>query len=193
MKVIDISKGFLSAPVYPGDPKPELTLATDRRKGDMCTASNLYASVHTSTHWDAYSHFSDNGISIDQMPLEHFMGKCLVISVPRGEVPDAYLAEKIPQGSKRVLIKGGGKSYLSPSAGNILEKKGVITIGTDHWSVGNLDTEEAVHKPILDKHIAILEGLDLSKVEDGEYMMYALPIKFEGCDGAYTRAILIEE
>ena len=39
----------------------------------------------------------------------------------------------------------------------------------------------------------ILEGLDLSKVPDGEYELVALPVKLVGMDAAPVRAILLEK
>jgi len=42
-------------------------------------------------------------------------------------------------------------------------------------------------------HIAILEGLQLFKVEAGIYNLIALPLKISGSDGSPTRAVLLQD
>ena len=46
------------------------------------------------------------------------------------------------------------------------------------------------HQALLEVGIWIIEGLDLSQVEPGEYELICLPIKVEQSDGAPARAIL---
>ena len=47
-----------------------------------------------------------------------------------------------------------------------------------------------MHHHLLNNQIAILEGLNLSKVNEGEYELICLPLKLVDCDGAPVRAIL---
>ncbi len=41
--------------------------------------------------------------------------------------------------------------------------------------------------------VVLLEGLDLSQVEAGDYSLLCLPIKLQGSDGAPARAVLMRE
>ena len=41
--------------------------------------------------------------------------------------------------------------------------------------------------------VPILEGLDLSGVPDGNYILAAFPLKLEGLEAAPVRAVLLEE
>jgi arylformamidase len=41
--------------------------------------------------------------------------------------------------------------------------------------------------------VTLLEGVDLSRVGEGYYSIFCLPLKLEGSDGAPARVILIEE
>jgi len=43
------------------------------------------------------------------------------------------------------------------------------------------------------KGIVILEGLDLSAVEPGNYFLIALPMKIGGAEGAPVRAFLADD
>ena len=44
------------------------------------------------------------------------------------------------------------------------------------------------------KHLkAILEGVCLEEVEQGDYLLCAQPLKLRGCDGAPCRAVLVED
>jgi len=46
------------------------------------------------------------------------------------------------------------------------------------------------HVTILGAGIAVIEGLDLSEVEPGDYELICLPLKIAGADGAPARAVL---
>jgi arylformamidase len=47
-----------------------------------------------------------------------------------------------------------------------------------------------LNEDIKNNQIAILEGLNLSKVDSGKYELICLPLKLVDCDGAPVRAIL---
>jgi len=49
-----------------------------------------------------------------------------------------------------------------------------------------------VHKLLLEHDVVILEGLDLSAVGPGTYLLVALPLKLQGADGAPARVVLVE-
>jgi arylformamidase len=47
-----------------------------------------------------------------------------------------------------------------------------------------------VHRQVLQRGIAVLEGLVLRDVPAGTYELIALPLKLVGCDGSPVRAVL---
>ena len=61
-----------------------------------------------------------------------------------------------------------------------------LLVGTELLSVGDAE----IHKILLRAEVAVLEGLDLSAVPEGEYGLIALPAKWGGLDGAPVRAVL---
>jgi len=191
MEIIDISREFFSAPLYPGAEQPELIRISDRKRGDQCTLSAVVAEVHTGTHGDAPSHFIDSGAHIADMPLSSYIGPCCVMDFDGdGEIDDALL-EGIPAGTQRLLMKHAEKRYFTAAAGKILEEKGIVCIGTDGLSVGCLENEQEAHRSLLEAGIAVLENLDLSRAEPGMYFLSAAPIKMAGSDGAPVRAVLL--
>jgi arylformamidase len=50
-----------------------------------------------------------------------------------------------------------------------------------------------VHKILLAAEIILLEGLNLSDVEQGAYQLICLPVKIQEVDGAPCRALLVKE
>lgn len=184
MKIIDISRGIMKAPVYPGDPKPELTKISDISQGNEYNVSVLKACVHAATHIDSPSHCFPEGESIEQLALEKYIGKCKVISIDT-EMKGENIGE-IDMGDKNILLIKGSFLLDKKNCEKIIAK-GVSTIGTEMDTIG----DNEIHRFLLQKNIGIIEHLDLINVSEGEYFLFAPPIKIEGSDGAFTRAVLI--
>lgn len=96
------------------------------------------------------------------------------------------------------LITGDGFhpdfTYLLPDAARYLAETGIKTLGFDYLSVEKLDNPvPEVHYLLLSNNIVIIEGLDLTRVDPGEYQIVALPLKIKDGNGSPTRVILIEE
>ena len=193
MRFIDISRDLLTAPVYPGDPEPSVEHFYSIKGGDDCNLSAVYACVHTGTHADAPLHFIEDGASIDTVPLDVYVGPCTVIAVREGVITGEYVNRHFPRNCERLLIKGDGKAVFMDSAAEEAVSLGVKLIGTDANSIGYKDNQIKPHKAFLSKGIAILEGLDLSEVEPGNYFLIAPPVKLGGLEGAPVRAILATE
>jgi len=49
-----------------------------------------------------------------------------------------------------------------------------------------------VHRELLSHGCIIIELLDLSTVEEGDYTMVALPLRLTGLDGSPARVVLID-
>ncbi len=193
MKYHDITRELISAPLYPDAPQPQLEQLAKMSEGAPYNFSILHANLHAGTHIDAYHHFCDGELDAAEMPLEHFIGPCYVLSVPENCLVGAeFFKDNLPGGFKRLLLKSGGTSYLAPDAGAYLIEEGLITVGSDAWSVAPAEDEGSIHLPFLSNHVAIIESLDLSGVEDGEYFLVAAPLKIKGAEGASCRALLFE-
>ena len=191
MKYYDITRELLSSPVYPGDREPELETVFDMHEGADFNLRSLSCSLHAGTHCDAFLHFCRNGRDIASMPLEHFFGPCLVLSVQEGGlITEEDLRDRLPEGTMRLLLKSGGTSFLAPSGAAFLLHRGILTLGTDASSVAPPDNEAGIHVPLLSGGVALIESLWLEEVPDGEYFLSAAPLKIRGAEGAPCRAVL---
>ena len=86
------------------------------------------------------------------------------------------------------------EDFIAPDgeAAKYLVKLGVKVIGVDYLSVAPFTDPEPTHKILLKAGVLIIEGLDLSGVEPGEYTLYCLPLKIGGADGAPARVLLMD-
>ena len=180
-------------------------LAERRRtsRGDAANASAVNMSVHAGTHLDAPFHFIEGGVTIDAMPVEHFVGPALVHQVEADRYITREHVEAIPlQGDDKVLFKTRNSRLLHQSdyvadfaafsveAAEALVERGVRLVGLDYLSVAHADTQVPVHRAFLDHGVVLLEGIDLSAIAPGRYELMALPIRLRGADGAPCRAVL---
>lgn len=193
MNIIDISRPLLTTIEYPGDPETRLDRVRSIEKGDSCNLSAVYACVHTATHADAPSHFLEGAETIDKVDLNKYIGHCTVIEVPPGVITGEYVDKYFPKQCERLLIKGDAQSFFMESAAYELLDSGLCLIGTDADSVGKSGNQLKPHKAFLQNGVAIIENLDLSAVEPGDYYLIALPVKMGEIDGAPVRAVLIDD
>ena len=195
MKIIDISQEILSCRVYEGDPVPQGERIADMKKGGTYNLSTLSMCAHNGTHVDAPLHFYEDGKSVDQMSLEHFVGECFVAEAS-GSIgsQEAYqILEKANalKAQKRILIKG--EAVVTEEAAQIFANAEVLLVGVESQSVGPEKAPMRVHKILLGKNVALLEGLVLENAREGRYLLNAAPLNIRGFEGSPCRAVLIEK
>jgi arylformamidase len=191
MKVYDISQEVFSCKVYPGDPNPERIVMKSFEKGDGYHLTAFSMCAHNGTHVDAPIHFLADGKTVDQIPLEQFVGQCLVI-YHQGDVTGedaAKMVEKL-QGIPRLLISG--TATVTKAAAHIFADAKLLLVGNESQSVGPEDAPSAVHKILLGNGVVLLEGIVLTNIPEGKYLLCAAPLNLADSDGAPCRAILIE-
>ncbi len=192
LRIIDITKDLITTEPYPGDPAPELSVFASIAGGDSCNLARLYTTLHCGTHADAPLHFIENGKTINSVPLGKFLGECRVIEVDTEMITGEYVDKHFPKGTKRVLIKSGGKAYFEKTGAEEAAYLGYELIGTDSNSIGSAADQINPHRAILSEDIAVLENLDLSAVAPGQYFLVALPVKINGVEAAPVRAVLLD-
>ena len=186
---------------------PPLEFVERRRisKGDQNNASALAMSVHSGTHIDAPFHFVDGGPTIEEIPVERFVGPALVHAVEAERyITKEHVDSIVLNGATLVLFKTHNSKLLhepeydpdfaafSVEAAEALVAKGVDLVGLDYLSVAHADEQVPVHRAFLDHGVVLLQGIDLSAVDPGLYELSCLPIRLHGSDGAPCRAILRE-
>lgn len=191
MKIYDITQELFSCEVYPGDPAPKKEILCSTHKGDVCNLTALSMCAHNGTHIDAPYHFFGEGKTVDLLPLTKTVGEAYVAE-GRGNITaeDAAAILKKANGISRILIKGD--VTVTAEAARVFADAGIDLLGNESQTVGPKDAPMEVHKILLSKDIVLLEGIRLSEVPEGKYLLCAQPVNLGGCDGAPVRAILIE-
>lgn len=188
----DISRDTINTPVYDGDPETVAQRIKCIDDGDGYNLTEISMSVHSGTHIDAPLHFCEDGKSIDNIRLNTFFGKCTVISIS-GILTGDDMERLLPYCKRRVLFHGEGKTFISHSAAIVLSESRVVLVGTDAASIAPSFDEDKTHRQLARAGIAILENLNLSEIDDGEYDLCAFPIKLGGLEAAPCRAIILEQ
>ena len=191
MKLYDISQEVFSCAVYPGDPEPrkQTLCATGAGDGYNLTAFSMCA--HNGTHIDAPFHFLPEGKTVDRMGLIPFVGPCYV-AWHRGDVTAADARQILDrsQGTQRLLI--AGPVTVTAEAAEVFAGENLLLLGNEGQTVGPADAPMEVHKILLGREVALLEGILLDGVPEGHYFLSAAPLNLAGADGAPCRACLVD-
>ncbi|MGM8214891.1 arylformamidase [Bacillaceae bacterium W0354] len=201
--IIDISRRLNNeTPTWPGDAPFSYQLTWSKEETGSVNVGQLTTSCHTATHVDAPFHFDSHGLTIDQLPLDIFIGEALVVDVStKAELLVTDFEDYDLTGVRRLLLKTESWSddslfpesipVIDPQLGAFFRKKGVELLGVDLPSVDPLDSKTLeTHHALQENGVFILEGLKLTDVEPGTYRLSALPLYIEGADGSPVRAIL---
>jgi len=202
-RVFDVSRVLDStAACWPGDMPFSFRLSRRIQDGASVNVGALTTSVRAGTHCDAPFHFDDNGLAVDQISLEPFLGPAWVVDVCG--CPDdwrAPLAGIDLRQTPRLLFRTNGWPdtaifpnwipVMDPGLPDWLARRGIVLVGVDLPSVDPLDSKALErHHALCRQGIAILEGLWLAAVPEGAYELIAPPLKIRGGDGAPVRALL---
>lgn len=192
MKIYDISQEVFSCAVYPGDPKPERRTLSATAAGDLYNLTAFSMCAHNGTHIDAPFHFLGEGKTVEQLPLEVFVGDCFVAR-HEGNVTaaDAKCILQKALGAERILISG--PATVTEEAATVFAASGIRLLGNESQTVGPESNPMQVHLILLRSGIALLEGVVLTDVPEGRYLLSAAPLNLAGTDGAPCRACLITD
>ena len=191
MKIYDISQEVFSCGVYPGDPKPQKQVLSATAAGDGYNLTAFSMCAHNGTHIDAPFHFLSEGKTVDELPLEIFVGDCFVAR-HCGAVTAAHARDILQKsgGAGRILIAGSATVTLE--AAEVFAAAPIRLLGNESQSVGPEEAPMAVHLALLSRGIALLEGVVLKDIPEGEYFLSAAPLNLSGADGAPCRAVLLK-
>ncbi len=173
--------------------------------------------LHVGTHIDAPCHILKNTKSLDQFPIDKFIGKAIVIPCQyKEEINLEYLQtyqEKIAHIDFILFFTGwqykwNTKEYFEDcpiptrEAANWLATFKLKGIGFDAFSVGKIISAKKItsenmpnHYILLEKEILLIENLtNLDKLPDSIFSFQCLPLNIENADGSPVRAIaMIDE
>lgn len=189
---------------WPTDPAVSIRKTGLISQGNSCNVSEITLGSHCGTHIDAPYHFEENGIKIDQIPLEYLVGNVTVFDINNKEKIDLEDLKLLQlRNCKRVIFKTVNSTYwklsefkkdfvyITKEAARYLTDSDIRLVGIDYLSVEKFQSKYAdTHHILLRKGIIIVEGLDLSNVKAGDYELIALPLKIKDGDGSPARVVL---
>lgn len=211
MPIIDLTYPITAdMPVFPGSPAPEIR-AIARLAESGFREKRLCLASHTGTHVDAPNHLLPRGKTLDQFPVNHFVGPgfCIdVSSVPDGIIEWAVLKvyeEKLRECELVILRTGWGHFWgtpryfsgypvLTPEAARALAACNIKAVGVDTLSVDRVDAVDLpVHRILMEDNVLIIENLArLDRLTEGRInQLCCLPLHLKDADGAPARVIAI--
>ncbi len=211
MKPIDLSLLIEpKIPLFPGAPPPQ-SISWENIKENGYNLELLFMSSHTGTHIDAPYHFSEDGLTVEKIPLNRLIQNAILIkifkkrnqSITISDIKDFERKhEPIPQNSTIVFYtnwqKNSKKSYfftenpgLNENAAKYLVSKNINLVGIDSPSIDlGKNSKFPVHKIFSKKNILIVENLDnLEKIPSQKFLFSIFPLKLKGASGSPIRAV----
>jgi arylformamidase len=188
---------------YPGDDNIAFGEVCTIAETGPCNVTSLENwTTHFLTHVDPPRHFVAAGATLEDVAIDRWMQPAIVVEVSG----DAVTSADIPAcDGKAVLFKTRNSDapkdrfatdhvYVSKEAAESLVAEGATLAGVDYLSIDRYGDEDyPAHRTLLGNDVLILEGLDLSGINPGEYFLVALPLRIANGDGSPVRAVLIEE
>lgn len=138
-----------------------------------------------------------NARGIADFPMKLLTGRVLVANIPKEinrEALDA-LEERfagIEKGA-RVLLRTNHSekgARFSVDTANWLAEKGVALVGAEAGAISGGKEEQEVYHSLFSRGIWLVEGLDLTAVEEGYYKMICCPLHIENAVSAPARVEL---
>jgi len=219
MRLIDLSQPlFHECPNCPAHPLVSVEMALQHGRGeDEWQLEIVSMASHTGSHLDAPLHKIPGALSIDQMPLETFVGAAYIADL-RGIAPDAeidaeVLCAALPEELNDAIVllaTGWGNRRarsdewlhhsprLTSEGAQWLVEKRVRAIGIDHYSVGGSrePANAQTHTVLLGAGMWIVEELrfpdDVFELPQ-PLQLWSLPINLQGQSGAWCRPVVVVE
>jgi len=208
-RVIDLSHAIThQMSVFPDDPAVGILNHHNYKNGYF--VNQIIMGTHTGTHIDVPIHKIPGAKSLDDMPVERFFGRALVMDMtflqPGEEIQPEQLKPFTAKldGCHAVIIKTNWSDHfgktdffsdfpgISEAATDWFLKNEITLIGLESPSV-HAQEHIQIHTLLLQNEIVIVESLNNVRDIQGEYVdFFAVPLKLKGLDGSPVRAYAIE-
>jgi arylformamidase len=183
--------------------KPVFEIAADFSNGPS-HETKVSLNLHTGTHMDFPLHMLKDGETSNALVLKRLIRNVKVYDMSNVKDGIDLLDVKDLDISKNdfILFKTRNSFeddfnfefiYLKEGAAQFLANKGIDGVGIDALGIERDQKGHPTHKILFKNDIYIIEGLRLKDVEEGIYMMYALPIKMPNSDALLLSVILVDE
>jgi kynurenine formamidase len=214
MKLIDLSQPLYDdCPNCPAHPPVVSKVIADHPEDGWRMEHVSFAS-HTGSHLDAPLHKIAGGKSIDQLPLETFLGEAFIFDLRDSKADRAIDGATLARvaGSRRLqdkiilLATGWGdrrakseewlrhSPFVNPDGAQWLVQQKVRGVGIDHYSIGGCGDENTrTHEILLGNEVWIVEELHFPAAAfdaPQPAKFWALPVNLTGFSGSFCRPVL---
>ena len=163
--------------------------------------SKMFIDLHTGTHIDAPFHMLEDGETIEKMDVSKLIRKVKVLDLSNvyDKITDRDLQKTNITENEFLLLKTKNSFtdkykndfvFLDKTGASYLRDKGIQGGGIDSLGIERSQLGHPTHKILMESGCIIIEGLRLKDISEGDYIMYALPLKIRGGDGAPARVVL---
>jgi len=220
-KLIDLTLPlYTGAPIWSPEPKTVIadyfTIGRHYGAAEQMNMKVLYMAGHAGTHCDAPLHLRAGRPSLDEVPLERYVGRACVVHLPHKGFGDPWitiadlehLAGKLGEGS-RLLVHTGWDRFWEQDNGVYFDQQKApkLHLETLAWlrdrKVGLIGVDMPSVNALLDQHATVFDApmpptiiellTNLGQLPE-EVELICLPLKIREGDGSPVRAVaLVEE
>ena len=197
-RIIDVTVPLSAdVPTFPGDPRFQMEFSHRIADGKPYNVAKVTLGVHSGTHVDAPYHFLAEGATVEPAAPRDPDGQGaggrqvtardrIDLRGPRGARPDATRSGSLFKTRMSGQLRQPDSSRRTSSTSRrrrptYLVKVGIKLVGIDYLSIEKFESKDfAAHHALLGAGVVIVEGLDLSEVDPGEYDLTCLPLRIVG-------------
>lgn len=173
---------------------------------DGYNLSQVIISSHVGTHIDVPRHFLQDGITLDEIPLDRLIGPARLLDFSHKKEKETIERAELEAHDAEighddiVLLRtdwykrfpshtyGYDNPNVSTQAVEYLVEKGIKMLGVEAPTLNWKDNSNA-HRTLLGAGILLVEGLAfLDRLEKRVFTFYCLPPRIKGIDGFPVRA-----
>jgi kynurenine formamidase len=169
---------------------------------------------HTGTHVDSPAHFIDEGSFIDEVSLDRFCGRAIIVDLHHAaannkaftvdEIEKSILKTRAAADEAIILLRTGWEDKwstddyqrnpgLSKEAAEYIVRRKVKAVGIDAPSIDPGNSKDyPAHVTLLKEGIVVYENLkNLESVGEAEFTFVGLPLRIEKGSASPVRAIAV--
>jgi len=160
--------------------------------------------THIGTHVEMPAHYTDDGKSASDMPIETFIGEAMVLKFDslkpqngKGVPIRIEHLSRVREGDIVLMwspFKGAESPYISSEVAKWLAEKHIKLLGVQNIGVEESYASMATHGNLLKNEIPIIEGLvNMDTIRRERIFYIGLPLRIASLDSSWIRAIALEE
>ena len=208
MRIMDLSHAYeMGMTQFPGTPPIDVKQIAQIDEGGF-RVTDFHAIVHVGTHCDAFAHVVKGAKTMDEIPLDTFVGEAIIVDAPVNdgmEIKADVLKDYYIKPGDIVLVRTGYSKlwgqpeyvekspYFSEELATELVELKIKAVGMDFISPDQVEsTTSPIHHILMGNEIPIIENLNnLDQIDVERIFFSAAPVLVDKADGGFTRAFAV--